>query len=170
MIITYLKKIHLKFCKSILGVHAKASNDAVRGEFDRRSILFFILKSAMEYWIRLQAIYDKNTLLYKTFRENVDLALHKKCCWLSNIQSIYKIKIKQETWRKNEGKINRLPHIFYNTVTDTFDTTWKRNYESNTSKLRIYKTFKKKIKLETYLLLFENYKHRKELTKLKKSL
>ena len=68
---------------------------------------------------------------------------------------------------KNEGKINKLPHIFYNTVTDTFDTTWKRNLKSNTGKLRIYKTFKKKIKLETYLLLFENYKHRKELTKLR---
>ena len=29
------------------------------------------------------------------------------------------------------------------------------------SKLRIYKTLKKEFKLETYLLLFENYKHRK---------
>ena len=68
---------------------------------------------------------------------------------------------------KNERKINKLPHIFYNTVTDTFDTIWKRNPQSSTGKLRIYKTFKKEFKLETYLLLFKNYKHRKKLTKLR---
>ena len=68
---------------------------------------------------------------------------------------------------KNEGEINKLPHIFYNTVTDTFDTIWKRNLQSNTGKLRIYKTFKNEFKLETYLLLFENYKYRKKLTKLR---
>ena len=123
-------------------------------------IIFFILKSAMKYWVRLQTIHDKSTLLYKTFRENIDLALHNKYCWLSNIQRIYNTTIKQETWTKNEGKINKLPHLFYNTVADTFDTTWKRNLESNTSKLRTYKTFKKEFKLE-------NYKHRKELTKLR---
>ena len=38
------EKIHLKLCKSVLGVHAKASNDAVRGELGRRPIIFFILK------------------------------------------------------------------------------------------------------------------------------
>ena len=66
-----------------------------------------------------------------------------------------------------KGKLKKLPHIFHNTVTDTLDTTWQRNLESNTGKLRIYKTFKKEFKLETYLLLIENYKHRKELTKLR---
>ena len=73
------EKLHLKFCKIILGVYAKASNDAVRGELGRRPIIFFILKSAMKYWVRLQTIDDKNTQLYKTIRENVDLALHYKC-------------------------------------------------------------------------------------------
>ena len=52
------------------------------------------------------------------------------------------VNTKPRTWRKNTGKINKLPHIFYNKVTDTFDKTWKRrNFESSTGKLRIYKTF-----------------------------
>ena len=62
------------------------------------------MKSAMKYWVRLQTMHDKNTLLYKTFRENIDLALHNKYCWLSNIQRIYNTTIKQETWKKMKGK------------------------------------------------------------------
>ena len=69
---------------------------------------------------------------------------------------MYTTTIKHEIWRKNEGKINKLSNVFYNTITDTFDTTWKRNLEFNTVKLRINKTFKKKNKHElVYLLLFE---------------
>ena len=67
-------------------------------------MIFFILKSAMKYWVRLQTIHDKNTLLYKTFGENIDLAIHNKYRWLNNIQHIYSTTIKQETWKTMKGK------------------------------------------------------------------
>ena len=79
------EKIHLIFCTPILGVHAKSINAAARREVGRRPIIFFILISAMKYWARLQKNHDKNTLLCKTFRANVDLALHNNCRWLGNI-------------------------------------------------------------------------------------
>ena len=52
--------LHLRLCKSFLVVHAKASNDAVRGgELGRRPIIFFILKSAIKHWVRLQTSDDE---------------------------------------------------------------------------------------------------------------
>ena len=97
-----LEKLHLKFGKSILGVHAKANNGAVRGELGRMPIIIFFLKSAIKYWVRLQTWW---------YWENVDLALDTKCCWLRSIQSIYKTRIKRETWKKWGGNKQTTTYI-----------------------------------------------------------
>ena len=106
------EKLHLKLCKSILGVHSKANNTAVRGELGRHPLIFFVLKSAIKYWVRLQTLENKDSLLNKTFKENEDLVASRKKCWLINVQSIYQNTIKQDNWNKIDGNLKHLRESF----------------------------------------------------------
>lgn len=42
------EKINLRFCKSLLGVHRKATNAAVLGDLGRYPLMIFILKQAIK--------------------------------------------------------------------------------------------------------------------------
>lgn len=44
-----IEKLHLKFCKQILGVHLKASNIVVYGELERTPLIFEIAKLVVKY-------------------------------------------------------------------------------------------------------------------------
>ena len=55
------EKTELKFTKSILSVHRKASNAAVRGELGRYPIIIHIIKQVIKNWFRI-VNYEQNTL------------------------------------------------------------------------------------------------------------
>ena len=49
--------LHVKLCKLILGVHRKASNNAVRGELGSYPLLLFMLSLSLKYWWKLNNDY-----------------------------------------------------------------------------------------------------------------
>ena len=49
----HIERLHLKFCKYLLGVHRKASNTAVRAELGRYPLLITFLGHAIKYWLTL---------------------------------------------------------------------------------------------------------------------
>ncbi len=53
MITNVMKKIDLRFCKILLGVHRKATNTAVRGALGTYPISLHILKQVLKYWMRM---------------------------------------------------------------------------------------------------------------------
>ena len=48
------EKMHIKFCKSLLGIHRTSTNFAVLSELGRFPIHFDILKAMLSYWHRLE--------------------------------------------------------------------------------------------------------------------
>ena len=50
----YSEKLHIHFCKYILGVHKRSSNFAVYSELGRYSLQISILLSTLSYWHRLK--------------------------------------------------------------------------------------------------------------------
>ena len=48
-----LEKIHIKFCKFILGVRTKSSNMGVRGDLGNFPILFDVLYNMVKYWCHI---------------------------------------------------------------------------------------------------------------------
>ena len=50
----YSEKLHIHFCKYILGVHKRSSNFAVFSEFGRYPLQISILLSTLSYWHRLK--------------------------------------------------------------------------------------------------------------------
>ncbi len=95
-------KLDLRLCKSILGVHRRTANDAVRGDLGRFPMTLFILKQVFKFWMRV-AKGNSNSLLEACYIENVNLVNNGKACWLGHIKNIVLNTLGfQEAW-DNQG-------------------------------------------------------------------
>jgi hypothetical protein len=81
------EKMHIKFCKSLLGIHRTSTNFAVLSELGRFPIHFDILKAMLSYWHRLENLVpDCWSLLKNAFVESKYL-FHMKCpSWYGSLQ------------------------------------------------------------------------------------
>lgn len=57
------EKLHLKFCKRVLGVHSKASNVAVYAELGRVPLTVQVSSLIVKYWLRITNPLYKETLV-----------------------------------------------------------------------------------------------------------
>ena len=63
-----MKKLHLKFCKRVLGVHSKSTNIAVFGELGRTPLV-------IKYWFRIKSPSFSNTLVGEAAKACMKLKL-----------------------------------------------------------------------------------------------
>jgi hypothetical protein len=83
------EKMHIKICKSLLGIHRTSTNVAVLSELGRFPIHFDILKAMLSCWHRLESLDpDCSGLLKNAFVESKYL-FHKKCpSWYRTLQAM----------------------------------------------------------------------------------
>ena len=74
----YSEKMHQKFCKYILGVHKKATNLAVLSELSRHPLYFNIVKSMLNYYLRLEKTDSTFPLLNDAYIESKLLHLMQR--------------------------------------------------------------------------------------------
>jgi hypothetical protein len=81
------EKMHIKFCKSLLGIHRTSINFAVLSELGRFPIHFDILTAMHSYWHRLENLDpDCSSLLKNAFVDSKYL-FHMKCpSWYGSLQ------------------------------------------------------------------------------------
>ena len=85
------EKIHLKFCKFILGAHKRTTNIAVFSELGRFPLYFNIIKCMLLYWYRLENLGKEFPLLKEAYNETKLLYLSKKTTWYESINIIVNI-------------------------------------------------------------------------------
>ena len=85
------EKIHLKFCKFILGVHKRTTNIAVLSELGRFPLYFNIIKCMLLYWYRLENLGKEFQLSKEAYNETKLLYLSKKPTWYESINIIVNI-------------------------------------------------------------------------------
>ena len=170
------EKLDLKFCKSILGVHGKASNIGTRGELGRYPITIHIVKLFIKNWLRITN-YDKTSLLYDAYLCNLDMMSNNKQCWLTNIYDIvYKKLGATHIWENQgtQGK-NTVPvKTFVCNLKHIFNFQWKNALNKETpdntnegNKMRTYLKFKKELRYEEYLDYNPDFRIRRNITKLR---
>ena len=64
-VISDIDKLHLKFCKRILGVHPKSTNLAVLAELGRLPMSVQISTLVIKYWLRINSPNYKKQLVGK---------------------------------------------------------------------------------------------------------
>ena len=79
------EKLHIKFCKYILGVNRKSTNFAVLSELGRFPLHYDIVKHVLGYWHRLENIGSSFPLLKAAYNCSKKLFETKKTSWYGSI-------------------------------------------------------------------------------------
>ena len=86
-----LEKLHTQFCKFILGVRTRSSNNACRGELGSMPILFSILINLIKYWCHIVKLENApTTLLNEAFKLSEEMSNNNKESWVGSIKEIFK--------------------------------------------------------------------------------
>ncbi len=163
-----LEKVHIKYCKYLLNVKTGTPTCMVYGELGRLPIDINIKCKLLCYWHKL-ANAKTNELanrmykvLYKLYIDNVF-----KSEWLNYIHKTLNECGMTDIWL-NQGQTvtnSQLKSRIKLVLTDQFKQKWLADLE-NSQKCTLYKTYKKDLVLEKYLLFLNDYS-RKMITKLR---
>ena len=63
-------KIYTRFCKSVLGVHSKASNFAVYSELGQIPLVISIISSSINFWLHTVSS-KRDSILFKAYLEQI---------------------------------------------------------------------------------------------------
>ena len=63
------EKMHVKWCKYLLGVHSKSTNIAVLAELGRYPLILEVILNQIKLWIRMTGC-NANSLLYDCYKTN----------------------------------------------------------------------------------------------------
>ncbi|MEW8544064.1 MAG: hypothetical protein AB2693_11065, partial [Candidatus Thiodiazotropha sp.] len=150
-----IEKVHVNFCKFILGVNKRAVNLAVKGELGRFPVTFSSVIQAFRYWNHLME--SRNPLLQEAFFVSKSLHNNGVSTWFSFYDNICKLL---GTGSDDPSAV----FILRSYLTKKFENYWF-NTINNFSKLDSYISFKSKFCMEGYLDTISNRLHRVWYTK-----
>ena len=131
-----IEKLHLKFCKRILGVHSKSTNLAVYGEIGRTPLIVQIATFIAKFGIKSPTL--TNNLASDAAR----------VCMQSNLQPVLFTKyllqlcnIKIDNFQDFTIPSDQQENFFYSLIHEYFIKYWKEQIQQggNNCKLRVYR-------------------------------
>ena len=166
-----IEKLHLKFCKTVLGVHSKTSNLAVYSELGRYPLIIDQMISCLKYLDYIEN--DSKNEFLKEFVNNLmlDDKMRNNCTLFKFRQQIGKfLNIRLNIYSKGQWKIIRTSlnsHFdrYWNTM--VFNDTYDNNKKGG-NKLRTYRIIKTNIAYESYLNM-RKFEKRKYITQFRVS-
>ena len=152
-----IERVHVQFCKFILGVNRRAVNLAVKGELGRFPVAFSCVIQAFRYWYHLME--SSNPLLQEAFSVSKSLHYNGVSTWFSFYDNLCKLV--------NVGSDNPpVVFILQSFLCEKFRIYWFNTVKSF-SRLDAYLSFKSKFCMECYLDTISNRTHRVWYTKVR---
>ena len=165
-----IEKLHLKFCRFVLGVHQKTANLAVYGETGRFPLYVDQISQCAKYCNHLEN--TENTLL-KSFYSN--LINKEKYCMESSLVGFCKSVNTISGAAIIKGPLKNLSSNIRKTLQYNFKNYWFRVVNNDLAKkgkggnkLRTYKQFKGHFKTEAYLSI-PDFKLRRAMARFRTS-
>ena len=143
--------LHIKFLKQILGVHDKATNNAVRGEVGAYPVAIKSLLSSVKYW--LYVLKKNNSIVHEAYLDSINIAGG----FGHQIKTLlHKLGFSHVWENQNTFSEKKLVRAIKAKLESRFDNFWNRSLyddigKPNGNKLRTYRTFKKSFCIEKYL-------------------
>ena len=159
-----IDRIHIKFCKSILGVKSQTQNMAVLGELGRYSLSTICKERALKYFIKIKR--NPDSLMCKLLNDQITLN-RNGITWATEIKNIIDNLGFSHTWNNFDINVDYLP-IFKQRLRDQFIQEWQIVI-NNSTKLESYCRYKTEFKLEPYLVNITNDYQRKLLCRFRLS-
>jgi hypothetical protein len=162
------ERISLKFAKHVLGVQAKTSNAAVRGELGLFPSLIEQSKLAIRYWKHVLDL-PKECIAYKSLMECNEMHQLKIQNWLTGVLNIF------ETTGISPASIVQ-PFVgrqIENKLQEIYSNNWLNHINADNNgrgnKLRTYCLIKQTFEVERYLGTISDRTLRTEMTKFRTS-
>jgi hypothetical protein len=149
--------LHIKVCKLILGVHKKATNNAVRGELGRFPILITMLSLAIKYWWSLndKCMKGCHSLVIDALIDNRKLCDTGIFSWSSGIKGLFNLINRLDIWNKpNCIQRSSINNVISSNLELVYSNLWYNHINNLQVKLRSYCLFKKSFSLENYVVMF----------------
>jgi hypothetical protein len=154
-------KLHIKYCKEVLGVSKYASNIAVLGELGRYPLKIIFLSRILSFCEHATDPANCNALLKAALYTQVEYATRlPKTSWIGNLKKCLNYSGLGDVWNSvlnmHVTKIN--VSQFTQRLKDNYQQDWhgklyddSRKTQSQKNKLRLYRQFKSNFKFEDYL-------------------
>ena len=156
------EKIHMRFCKELLGVQIQTTNIGVLLELGQFPLSIYANKNAIKNWVRITDEKQCNSLISASYVH----ASNNNLMWPKRMKdALSKIGMLDTFIIKD-----RMAHTkAFQRMSDIFHQSAFSEIKKETSKLRTYSTMKTQIGYENYLCQIQNIQNRISLTKIRLS-
>ena len=162
-----LERIHMQFCKRVLGVKLSTSNAGIYGELGRYPLYVARYTRIVKYWFKI--LYSDNITLRTIYDISVKDCENGLCNWVKNRKTILEQYGLGYIWLNPYSiEPNIFVAIFKQRLIDEFTQKWISDMANN-SVLDLYKYVKTEFGYANYLDHVRNKSLRHEITKIRVS-
>ena len=164
-----IERVHLQFCKRLLGVKKTTQNDFIYGELGRTNFLTKRYLLLIRYWFKILSADERKyvKLIYRLMQNDIE-ARPNTVNWASLLRDLLSSLGFHEVWiHQGVGNYNNFIAAVKQRLTDTFIQNWTARLEEST-RANFYRTFAA-FKLQPYLDNVNVSKFRYALSRLRLS-
>lgn len=159
-----IESVQIKFCKQILGLPRKTSNEAVLGECGRYPLMLHYNYRCIKYWLK---ILNMSTSRYPRACYEMLYSLDEcgRTTWATSIKEILNTYGFGIVWlQQGVGDCELFLTQFKNSLQESLRQNWATSI-NNSSKLSVYCTYKSILEAESYLTVLNVPKYRSALAR-----
>ena len=164
-----IEKVHMKFCKSVLGVKKTTQNDFIYGELGRKTMLCNRQVNIVRYWIKILES-DERKYVKRIYNMMINDLIDSpnKLNWASLLRDTLCNLGFRDVWlAQSVGNSKLFLSIFKQRVHDTFIQTWESRL-NDSSRALFYNNIRN-FHFQSYLKVCNISKFRQSLTRLRLS-
>ena len=129
-----VERVHLQFCKKLLGVKKTTQNNFVYGELGRTTCLTKRYSMTVKYWFKILAAQKSKyiKLIYNLMLQDIELEPNK-INWASLVRHLLMSLGFYNVWlNQGVGNKNVFISLFKQRLTDTFIQNWQSRLNNST--------------------------------------
>jgi hypothetical protein len=160
-----VERVHLQYCKRILGVRPQTQNDFIYGELGRTNIKTLRYVNIIRYWLKIVCLNELKYVksVYKTMIQELERNPGKNS-WVKSVKNLLDNLGFNQVWIfQGVGNVNIFMTVFKERVRNHFQQNWNVNLNES-SRARTYKLFSD-WKFQPYLDVIKIVKFRQAYTR-----
>jgi hypothetical protein len=160
-----IEKIHIRFCKRLLGVRVTTQNDFVYSKLGRQPLLYFRIITIMKYWVKI--VHGTKT---KYVNACYQLSLNESSgtgnSWTKSVKDVLYMYGYGDVWlNQGVGDVDIFIESFKLRIKDTFTQNWHSRLEESPRAI-FYRLYKIDFSPSLYLDHIYNKSYRIALSRL----
>jgi hypothetical protein len=145
---TDIEKVHLRFCKKILGVKNSTPNIAVLGELGRYPLSVICKERVLKYWLKIRS--HPNSIMFNIFDAECNSIESANCLpWVKAVKTILDNIGYSYLWNSQNINMSLFPKL-QRRIRDNYLQEWQESIMTY-PKLEYYVKFKTSFGFEPYL-------------------